>query len=104
MVIIPRRGSLICVRMDCATSSRTRSACRRTLAGSVISSTSTDEKRAARRIDFTPSGVSVVVTVQPAPRGEHLDLGPPEHQAFTRVQDLGHVGRVGRYHRYPDLT
>ena len=99
------------VRTTEATSSFTRSACRRTLAGSVISTTSAakdtgsvDPNALTRtRESADPGGPArgtpgllVIVTVQPAAHREQLDLGAAGHRPLDGVEDLARRGRPRR--------
>src|SRR5687768_17455882 len=109
---MPSRGSLICVRTTDATSSRTRSACRRTFAGSVISNTSAAKRPAGGLAagrgpeDLTNAltvpaprpwgriekpGLLVVVTVQPTAHGQQLKLGAARDRALAGVEHLADV-------------
>src|SRR5919202_6313085 len=118
IVIIPRRGSLIWVRTTDATSSRMRSACRRTRAGSVISSPPPVDQRfdttrhacaeAPTTARVNPPGPpavsthrSVLVAVEPAPDGQQLDLGPVGDEPFAGVEDLAGVPGLRRHRGHP---
>src|SRR3954467_15703200 len=105
---MPSRGSLISRTSD-ATSSRTRSACRRVLAGSDISSTSDNRARGGltprptaeayprRAGDERPAGAagSVVVAVEPALDRQQVDLGPAGHLILAGVDDATGLSGLG---------
>src|SRR3954468_19379772 len=81
MVTIPSRGSFTCSSRVDATTSRIRTASLRARATSTI---------------------SVVLSVEPLARAQHLDLRVGGDESFTCIQDGAAVLGISRDHGHPD--